>query len=180
MTGQRAGMTAGRAALALLAAALLLAACGGGDRPPQLMNIRSATDGPDEFAILPPKPLEAPEDLTVLPEPTPGGANRSDPTPVDDAILALGGDPAGGVRGDAGLLNHARRFGVTENIRGVLASEDLEWRRDNKGRILERLLNVNVYFRAYEDQSLDQQAELRRWRRAGIRTVSAPPPQEGE
>lgn len=172
-------MTAGRGALAL-AAVLLLTACGDRDRPPQLMNIRSATDGPDEFAILPPRPLQTPESFTELPEPTPGGANLTDPTPNADAVAALGGDIAGGARGDAGLLNHATRYGVNADIRAVLASEDLEWRRDNKGRILERLLNVNVYFKAYRNQSLDQQAELRKWRRLGIRTVSAPPPQEGE
>ena len=41
------------------------------------------------------------------------------------------------------------RFGVDGGIRSTLASEDLEWRRDNNGRILERLFNVNVYFKAY-------------------------------
>ncbi len=172
-------MTAGRGALAL-AALLMLAACGNRDRVPHLMNIRSSTDGPDEFAILPPKPLQTPESFTELPEPTPGGANLSDPTPNADAVAALGGDIEGGARGNGGLVSHASRYGVNPDIRAVLAAEDLEWRRDNKGRILERLLNVNVYFKAYEDQSLDQQEELRKWRRRGIRTVSAPPPQEGE
>ena len=36
-------------------------------------------------------------------------------------------------------------------------------------------MNVNVYFKAYAEQSLDQHLELQRFRRAGIRTVSAPP-----
>ena len=35
-------------------------------------------------------------------------------------------------------------------------SEDLEWRRDNNGRVLERLFNVNVYYKAYRKQRLDQ------------------------
>jgi hypothetical protein len=35
---------------------------------------------------------------------------------------------------------------------------------------------VNVYFRAYAPLSLDQQAELDRWRARGVRNVSAPPP----
>jgi hypothetical protein len=163
-----------------LAAAVLLAACGDRDRPPQLMNIRSSTDGPDEFAILPPKALQVPESFTDLPEPTPGGSNITDPTPNADAVAALGGNIDGGARGDAGLLNHAGRFGVSPDIRATLAAEDLDWRRDNKGRILERILNVNVYYRAYERQSLDQQAELRKWRARGVRTVSAPPAQDGE
>jgi hypothetical protein len=173
------GMTAGRGAVAL-AALLALSACGDGDGVPDLMNIRSSTDGPDEFAILPARPLQSPESFTELPEPTPGGTNLTDPDPAADAVAALGGNIGGGARGDAGLLNHTRRYGVTENIRGVLAAEDLEYRRDNNGRLLERLLNVNTYYRAYEDQSLDQQAELRKWRRLGIRTVSAPPAQDGE
>ena len=62
----------------------------------------------------------------------------------------------------------------------TLASEDLKWRRDNNGRILERLFNVNVYFKAYQKFWLDQHAELARWRAKGVRTPSAPPRQSGE
>ncbi len=36
--------------------------------------------GPDEFAILPTKPLEMPADVAALPPPTPGAANRADPS----------------------------------------------------------------------------------------------------
>ena len=39
---------------------------------------------------------------------------------------------------------------------------------------------MNVYYRAYEIQSLDQVRELERWRARGVRTESAPPPQPGE
>jgi hypothetical protein len=164
-------------------AMLLVSACGNRDRAPELMNIRSA-DGPDEFGILPPKPLEQPEDLTALPEPTPGGENRTDPKPFDDASIALGGKPqasAGGVpSSDGALYAHASRFGTEAGIRSTLAAEDLEWRRDNNGRILERLLNVNVYFKAYRKFWLDQHDELARWRAKGIRTPSAPPRGEDE
>jgi hypothetical protein len=172
-------MQAARVIIAVLVAATLVG-CGRGDKQPQLMNIRSATQGPDEFGILPPKALELPKDLAALPEPTPGGKNLTDPTPKEDAILALGGRPNGGAGGDAGLMNHVSRYGVNGNIRDTLAAEDLEWRRDNNGRILERLFNVNVYYKAYSEQSLDQQAELFRWRKRGVRTPSAPPPQDGE
>lgn len=172
-------MQAARVIIAVLVAATLVG-CGRGDKQPQLMNIRSATQGPDEFGILPPKALELPKDLAALPEPTPGGKNLTDPTPNEDAILALGGRPNGGAGGDAGLINHVTRYGVNGNIRDTLAAEDLEWRRDNNGRILERLFNVNVYYKAYRKQSLDQQAELFRWRKRGVRTPSAPPPQDGE
>ena len=50
-------MRSARVVLALAGAALLtLAACGGGDKVPELMNVKSDTNGPDEFSILPPKP----------------------------------------------------------------------------------------------------------------------------
>lgn len=165
----------------ILAAALGLSACGGGD--PSLLNIRQeAHEGPDEFGILPTKPLETPADLAALPTPTPGGSNLTDPTPEADAYAALGGNAAALSRGssDGALVAYTGRFGRAENIRAVLAAEDLEYRRENDGRLLERLFNVNVYFEAYEPYELDQHAELARLRRLGIRTPAAPPKQEGE
>ena len=168
-------MQTARIILAMTCAAVL-AGCGNSNNTPQLMNIRSTTAGPDEFGILPPKPLEMPTDLAQLPQPTPGGTNLTDPTPEADAIIALGGRPGAGAGLDAGLVAHVTRYGVASGIRQTVASEDLQWRRDNNGRVLERLFNVNVYYRAYEDQSLDQDAELWRWRQRGVRTPSAPPP----
>jgi Protein of unknown function (DUF3035) len=168
-------------AIIAVATMITLAACGGGGDP-ELMNLTSG-QGPDEFAIVPPKPLELPENLTELPEPTPGGANLTDRQPENEAIVALGGSPsaAGGIpAGDSALYAHAARFGVDAGIRSTIASEDLEWRRDNNGRLLEKLFNVNVYYKAYRKQRLDQQAELARWRKVGVRTSSAPPRQEGE
>ena len=167
----KAGVTA-IAGIAMMA----LSSCGDSDGAPRLMNIQS-TDGPDEFAIVPPKPLEMPQNLADLPAPTPGGANRTDQRPLDDAVIALGGNPAAGSSPatDGTLLAHAGRYGSESGIRQTLATEDLGWRRENKGRILERIFGVNSYYRAYEDQSLDQQSELARWRKAGARTSSAPP-----
>lgn len=177
-------MRAERRFLAIAAAMVLtLAACGNGDKVPSLMNIRSTTAGPDEFGIIPPKALEMPEDLASLPEPTPGGMNRTDRDPEAEAVAALGGNvgPRDGVSAaHAGLYKYAARYGVTADIRATLAAEDLEYRRKNDGRLLERLFDVNVYFKAYAPMSLDQQAELWRWRRAGAATPSAPPPQPGE
>jgi hypothetical protein len=168
-------MRAARCAMAMAGIALvLLSACGRNDSPPNLMNIRS-TEGPDEFGIIPPKALSLPESLTELPEPTPGGTNLTDPTPKEDAVAALGGRPEGGVAGDAGLIRHTGRYGVAADIRPTLAAADLEFRSKNRGRPLERLFNLNVYYRVYAPQSLNQQKELERWRAAGVRTVSAPP-----
>lgn len=169
----------GKAVIAL-AAMLVLSACASGS--PRLMNLTSG-EGPDEFGIVPPKPLALPENLSALPQPTPGGANLADPNPEADAILALGGKPStsnGIPSGDSALFAHAARYGVDQGIRTTLAAEDLEWRRDNNGRVLERWFNVNVYYKAYRDQRLDQQAELLRWRALGVRTSSAPPRQDGE
>lgn len=165
-----------RKAWGVLAAAALVAlsACGASNREPNLMNLRSSTEGPDEFAILPPKGLSEPPDLTALPEPTPGGANLTDQNPRADAIVALGGTPGAGV-GDQALVNYASRHGVTADIRAVLAAEDLRWRQTNGGRPLERLFRVNTYFKAYQRFSLDVWAELARWRAAGVQTPSAPP-----
>lgn len=168
----------------IIAAALtgltLLNACGVSDRTPSLMNLRSESAGPDEFSILPTKTLQMPQDIAVLPTPTPNGTNLVDPNPANDAIIALGGTPRGAdapSRGDGGIITYAARNGVTGDIRAILAAEDLQFRQQNNGRLLERLFNVTTYFKAYRRQSLDQQAELARWRARGVATPSAPPAQ---
>lgn len=170
-------MRAGRGAFAVAGLAMLMLGACSDDK--SLMNIRATGNGPDEFGILPAKPLEMPETLAALPVPTPGGANRTDQNPEADAIAALGGNPSarGGIpAADATLVSQASRFGVEGGVRQVLATEDYAYRRDNDGRLLERLFNVNVYYSAYRPMSLDQQAELARWRSVGVRNVSAPPP----
>lgn len=164
---------AARRILTVAALALALAACGRSD--PTLFNIRKADRTPDEFSILPTLPLEQPPSYAALPPPTPGGANRTDRRPEAQAVAALGGNPAGGARGDAGLRAAVTRYGTDAAIRQRLAAEDLAFRRANDGRLLERVFNVNVYYRAYRAQSLDQYAELARLRRLGVRTVAAPP-----
>lgn len=163
----------GMGAFALVA---LIAACSRGGSEPELLNLRS--DGtPDEFGILPTSELTEPEDYASLPPPTPGGINRVDPQPDALAVAALGGRPGvvASRAGDGSLLATTGRFGTDPAIRQQLAAEDLAFRQQNRGRPLERLFNINVYFRAYRAQSLDQHAELERFRRAGITTPAAPP-----
>ena len=163
------------AGLALMGV-LALSACSEGD--PQLMNIRS--DTPDDFSIKPTKPLEAPEDYESLPAPTPGGTNRADINPFAVAAVALGGTEeaatnSGATAAESALLAQAGRYGAGSDIRATVAAEDLEYRRKNNGRLLERLFNVNVYYNSYAEQELDQHLELDRLRAAGIPTSSAPP-----
>ena len=161
----------------VLAASVVLSACASGTG---MMNLRSSGTGPDEFSILPTKELDRPKSYAELPEPTPGGTNLVDPTPIADATVALGGrasnlNRAGIPRGDQGVVTAASRYGVSSNIRDVLATEDNEFRQNNRGKLLERMLKVTVYFGAYEPQTLDRYAELKRLRKAGVRTPAAPP-----
>lgn len=159
----------------------MLAACSrGGDDTPILMNAAMSQRTPDEFSIVPTAPLQAPPDFQSLPAPTPGGSNLVDPDPRAEAVAALGGrvsaERTSGIPGaDAGIVRYAGRNGVSDGIRETLAEEDLETRRSNRPRLLERIFNTNVYRAAYEDEIIDPQEEVRRWRRRGARTPSAPP-----
>jgi hypothetical protein len=161
------------AVLGALGLVLVLSACGGRDDA-RLMNLRSPHDGPDEFAILPTKPLEMPKDFKSLPEPQPGARNLVDPAPLDDAVIALGGRPgAGGT--DAALVGAAGRAGVAGNIREQLAAEDEAFRGRNGPLLLERLFGSSAYNRVYSRDALRADPELDRWRRANARTPSATP-----
>ncbi len=133
-------------------------------------------EGPDEFGIVPNKPLQAPPSYAQLPKPTPGGPNRTDQTPLQDSVIALGGRPSnGGIpQSDAALVSHSTRLGVSAGIREQLAAEDEDFRR-RRGRFTQiKLVKVDNYFNVYRHEALDAEAEHRRWRRAGARTPSAP------
>lgn len=169
-------------AIALTMTTLLLAAC---STDPHLMNISSGGTGPDEFAILPTKPLQMPADLAMLPTPTPGGTNLTDPTPKADAVAALGGNPgqlaAQGIgAADGALVAYASRLGRDPAIRQTTAQEDVAWRSRHSRRLLEVLARTNVYYRAYDPMTLDSWAELERWRPTGVRLPAAPPRNRGE
>ena len=147
---------------------------------PRLMNISAGQNSPDEFAIVPTRPLQMPPDLNVLPAPTPGGANITDPTPHADAIAALGGNPGhlaqrGVGAADGALLAHTGRFGRDPAIRQITAQEDVAWRSRHSRRALEILARTNVYYRAYEPMTLDSWAEHERWRPTGVQLPAAPP-----
>ncbi|MGY3438611.1 MULTISPECIES: DUF3035 domain-containing protein [unclassified Marinovum] len=166
----------------LLVVALGLAACG--ERDITLHELGAGSDGPEEFAIVPPKPLQEPESFTALPPPTPGGKNRTDQTPEADAVAALGGDrtrvePQGtGVgAGDGTLVTYASRNGVNGEIRTQLAQEDREFRR--RASIFSwQIMREDRYYDAYRRMAIDPYAMLRLFRRAGVRTPAADPPGE--
>lgn len=164
-------------AILLMLPLLALAAC---STDGKLMGLRSGDDGPDEFAILPTRPLEMPTNLAELPTPTPGGSNITDPNPAGDAVAALGGNPGAlGTQGvsasDGALLAYTGRNGRDANIRQVTATEDQAFRQRHGRRLLEVWAKSNVYYRAYRGQTLDSWAELERWRPTGVQTPTAPP-----
>lgn len=168
-------MTAGKSRIAAtMAAVLLVSACGGGDGAPTLMNLSNHSNGPDEFSILPTRPLEMPKDFKTLPEPTPGSPNLVDPSPLNDAVVALGGTPGAGAS-DPALLATTGRYGVNAGIRGELAAEDQAFRERQSPRLFERLFGTSTYHRVYADQSTSSYQELERARAAQAKTPSAPP-----
>lgn len=167
----------GLTVLLLAVAGIGLAGCAHKD--PQLMNAKANTPmvGPDEFALVPNRPLETPPDPKALPVPTPGSANLADADPMRDAIAALGGKQNAERRVPQGsaLMNAVTRFGTDPNIRSELAAADLKFRREHRGKLLERWFKSNVYYKAYEPQSLDPWAELTRLAQRGIAVPAAPP-----
>ena len=164
--------------LLAVAASVVLSGCA--SQSSDMLNLRASGRGPDEFSILPTKPLTLPKNYSALPAPTPGSGSLTDPNPQADAVVALGGNArylssTGIPASDKAIVSMASRYGVSSDIRTVLASEDAEFRKKNRGKILERMVGLTVYFRAYKKQTLDNYAELERLRRHGIRTPAAPP-----
>jgi hypothetical protein len=140
-----------------------------------LHNLETASGGPDDFSILPSRALEIPQSLE-LPQPTPGGTNLTDPNPKGDAIAALGGSARAAIAGgiparDTALVAHAGRNGVAADIRAELAAADATLRSGG----ITGLFRGRGYFDVYARQALDAQAELARFRAAGVATPTAPP-----
>ena len=167
------------AGLALMAVALGACAPKNG-----LRDLRSNSNGPDEFMILPSKPLSAPDSYAILPEPTPGGGNLVDQNPRADAVAALGGrgsalDPNRGVpRSDAALVASTGRYGVPTDIRATTTAEDADFRKRQSIFTGFKLFPVDRYNQAYRRQNIDPFEEKRRFDRAGVPTPSSPPETE--
>lgn len=163
-----------RTALFILLSVALAACSGNG-----LRDLQSNSDGPDEFKVQPVKTLETPDDYSALPTPTPGQSNLTDRSALNEAVIAFGGRPQaeGGEipASDGALVQHASRLGVQPNVREELATADAKFRKRKQRFTGIRIVPVDRYNQAYRRQSLDQNAEARRWRRAGARTPAAAP-----
>ena len=165
----------------ILVAILAISACSERQGDLNLRNLRTPGAGPDEFSVMPGKPLEMPDQLASLPQPMPGGANLTDQNPLADGVAALGGRPGALVAqrpaaSDTALVQHAARNGLSGDIRMTLAAEDEEFRRRRSRLTQFRLFrDVDRYHEVYSGEMTDPTAELRRFRRLGVATPSAPP-----
>jgi hypothetical protein len=177
------GKVSGKTVLSALAVSIILAGC---DTSSGVGRFFAGTDndaGPDEFGIVPTKPLEFPKEFTTLPEPTPGARNLTDPLPEQDAVAALGGRPAQLEStqinaGEGALLAAATRNGTAENIRTVLKQDDEKFRKKNGPKLIERLFRVNTYLKTYEEQTLAARKTNDLYRRSGFKTPTVPPVSE--
>lgn len=154
---------------------LVLAACANKG----LRDLRTTSDGPDEFMIQPTSPLEAPASYSTLPPPTPGQNNLVDRSALNEGIEAFNGSVAAAnapiPAADGALVQQASRLGVDPDIRADLAERDAAFRKRKQRFTQFRIVPVDRYNQAYRREALDPNAEARRWRRAGARTPSFPP-----
>jgi hypothetical protein len=164
----RSATAIGSAALVVLA----LGGCGGGGVADRL-RAAGIAQTPDEFLVLPTRPLEMPQDLAALPPPTPGAVNRVDYQPRPEAIAGLTGRPGIATANGAALVASAGP--ADPAIRPELAAEDAEWRATHRGLLLERWFSRDREQLIYRDMQLDAGAEFERMRAQGVRVPPAPP-----
>jgi hypothetical protein len=159
-------------AFAVVILALALGGCGEGGVAGSLRQA-GVVGQPDEFMVLPTRPLEMPPSLSALPPPVPGATDRVAYRPREDAIVALTGRPPGEAPAAPGLV--AAVGGADPAIRSILVAEDAEFRRQNRPRLLERWFRRDRDRLVYSAVTLDADAEWRRLRAAGLRVPAAPP-----
>lgn len=161
------------ACVALMLAPFALAGCGEGGLAGGLRRA-GVTSKPDEFMVLPTRPLEMPENLSALPPPTPGLPNRVDYQPRTDAIVGLTGRPPPAGNADGTVLV-ARAGPRDPAIRSELVVEDAEWRRTHHGLFFERLLSKDRDRVVYQEMILNAPEEWARMRASGVEVPAAPP-----
>ena len=157
----------------VLLAPLALAACGEGGVAGALRS-SGVTSTPDEFMVLPTRPLEMPESFTALPPPTPGAANRVDYQPHAEAIAGLTGAPGAAGNADGAALV-AQAGPHQPGIRQTLAGEDVTWRDTHHGLLIPRLIAKDKDVVTYQPMILDAATEFDRLRAAGVQQPAAPP-----
>jgi hypothetical protein len=140
------------------------------------LRTSGATSTPDEFLVLPTRPLEIPDNLSALPPPTPGTVNRVDYQPERIAVAGLTGKdvPLTTTSGTA-LLARAGAGSANPQIRVITAEEDADYRSVNKGRLLERWFSRDKEAVVYRSMTLDAAAAYDEMRSRGVE-VSPPPP----
>lgn len=159
---------------ALLAAATAVAGCSTeGGAAGFLRSAGVGTQTPDEFMVLPTRPLEVPPDLAALPPPTPGAPNRVEVQPRAEAVAALTGRTQPAEVSGAALV--ARAGPADPGIRGTVAIEAATFRQENRGLLFERWFSRNLEAVRYDDVILDAAAEYQRLRAAGVAVPPAPP-----
>lgn len=163
----------------ILAIGASLSACNrDGNSGRKLVNLRQSAVAPDEFLVVPQKPLETPADLSSLPTPVPGAESRVTIDFEDNLLRALGGRPQSGgsvPAADLALVNAARaNSGATEGIREVMRAEDQAFREARAARI-ERLAKKRKAVTIYDPMLLDPISEVARLQALGVKTPAVPP-----
>lgn len=169
-------------AIIILGTSLILSACA--DKGLRDLSTSSNKSGPDEFMIMPSKPLTQPKDYAVLPAPTPGGSNLTDQNPKGDGVASVGGQATALQRtgaipaSDGALVTYASRNGVPSNIREDLAEQDAQFRKRQSRLTRIRLFPVDRYNQAYRRQALNPFGISRSAAVRGINTPTHPPERE--
>ncbi len=164
----------GAAALAT-AAALAMSGCSEGGLGASLRQA-GVSSTPDEFLVLPTKPLEIPDNLLAQPLPTPttGSSNRVDYNPRVEAVAGLTGG-SGALPTASGAALVARVPPGSPEIRATLVVEDAQYRSQNRGRLLERWFSRDQDALIYRGMSLNQAFEFERLRGQGVEVPPSPP-----
>lgn len=139
----------------------------------------SNSKGPDEFLVIPTKPLIMPDNYSNIPLPILGMINRVQYEPRKDILRAFGGNPNLSASkkiksNEIALLRVTTRRGVDQNIRKKLQTEDLALRKSHPLKVLERIAGKSNKSIAYKGSVLDIELELKRLRKLGIPVTTRP------
>lgn len=161
------------AALALVLASVLLAGCGDNSVQRTLGILRQ---GPDEFKVLPTRPLEIPES-NVLPAPDPNAPARVVSDPLAMARDALGVPKAGSATPSAAETALLDRLGAANPPVGIreTVEQDLKAQADEETLLVHDILGVTEA-RIRAASLLVTSEEVERLRALGV--LASPPTRE--